>query len=71
MSKQSDVFSQQHIGNACNRHKRVVGAPGRPWGGSLLEPATDVYETDDAVIVVMEIAGIAEEEIESKSKAAV
>ena len=66
MTKQSDVFSQfEHIRERMQQaYERVVGAPGRPGCGSLMEPATDVYETDDNVIIVMEIAGIAEEEIE-------
>jgi len=44
--------------------RRVIGAPGSPFSVPFMEPAVDVYETDDAVIIVAEIAGIGQEEVE-------
>jgi HSP20 family protein len=46
--------------------KRLTGGlPGRPgFCLPVLEPPTDVFETDDQVVVVAEIAGIGEEEVE-------
>ncbi len=68
MSKRTtDIFSQsEHIRERIEQaYRRVIGAPGSPrFSVPFMEPAVDVYETDDAVVIVMEIAGIAEEEIE-------
>lgn len=45
-------------------YQRVIGAPGRPhFRIPVMEPAVDVYETDDEVVVIVEMAGIAEEEV--------
>lgn len=44
--------------------QRVIGAPGSPFSVPFMEPAVDVYETEDAVIIVAEIAGISQEEVE-------
>ena len=44
--------------------QRVIGAPGSPFSVPFMEPAVDVYETDDAVIIVAEIAGIGQEDVE-------
>lgn len=44
-------------------------APGSPnFGARYIEPPVDVYETDTHVIVLMEIAGILEEEIELEAE---
>ncbi len=46
-------------------YQRIIGAPGSPnFSVALIEPAVDVYETDDSVVIMVEIAGIAEAEIE-------
>lgn len=45
-------------------YKRVFGGPGSPgFGQPYMEPPVDVYQTETDVIVLMEIAGIPEEEI--------
>jgi HSP20 family molecular chaperone IbpA len=44
--------------------QRVIGAPGSPFSVPFMEPAVDVYETRDAVIIVAEIAGIGQEGVE-------
>ncbi len=61
-----DIFSQfEHIRERMEEaYQRVIGAPGRPhFRIPIMEPAVDVYETDDEVVVVVEMAGIAEEEV--------
>jgi len=67
MPKRTDVFSQfEHIRERMDQaYQRVIGAPGRPhFTVSPIEPPTDVYETEQEVIILMEIAGIADEEVE-------
>jgi HSP20 family protein len=44
--------------------QRVIGAPGSPFSVPFMEPAVDVYETKDAVIIVAEIAGIGQEDVQ-------
>ncbi len=45
--------------------QQVLGPPGSPrFCAPLIEPPVDVYETDREVVVVTELAGIAEEEVE-------
>ncbi len=45
--------------------RQVLGPPGAPrFSSPLIESPVDVYETDDEVVVVAEIAGILEEEVE-------
>ena len=45
--------------------RQVLGPPGAPrFSSPLIEPSVDVYETDDEVVVVAEISGISEEEVE-------
>ena len=45
--------------------RQVLGPPGAPrFSSPLIEPSVDVYETDDEVVVMAEIAGISEEEVE-------
>ncbi len=46
-------------------YQRVIGGPGRPrFCSPVLEPPVDMYETDSEVIVLVEMAGIAQEEVE-------
>jgi len=41
--------------------RQVLGPPGAPrFSSPLIEPSVDVYETDDEVVVVAEIAGISQ-----------
>lgn len=45
--------------------QQVLGPPGAPrFRPPVIEPPADVYETEDAVVVVAEMAGISEEEVE-------
>ncbi|MBI1886750.1 MAG: Hsp20/alpha crystallin family protein [Chloroflexi bacterium] len=45
--------------------KQMLGPPGSPrFCPPVLEPPADVYETEDAVIVVLDIAGIGDQEVE-------
>jgi HSP20 family protein len=44
--------------------QRVIGAPGSPFSVPFMEPAVDVYETEDAVVIIAEIAGIGQEDVE-------
>jgi HSP20 family protein len=45
--------------------QQVLGPPGAPrFRTPLIEPPTDVFETDECVVVVAEMAGISEEEVE-------
>jgi HSP20 family protein len=62
----SNISSQfDHIRRRMEQaRERVIGAPGSPFSVPFMEPAVDVYETEDAVVIVAEIAGIGHEEIE-------
>ena len=45
--------------------QRVIGAPGRPsFSNPFMEPAVDIYETEDQVVIVAEIAGIRDQDLE-------
>ncbi len=45
--------------------QQALGPPGAPrFCPPLLEPAVDVYETAEQVVVLVELAGIAEQEVE-------
>ena len=45
--------------------QRVIGAPGRPsFSIPFMEPAVDIYETEDQVVMVAEIAGIRDQDLE-------
>ena len=45
--------------------QRVIGAPGTPsFSVSYMEPSVDVYETKDEVVIVAEIAGIGQQDLE-------
>lgn len=44
--------------------RQMLGPPGSPrFCPPVLEPPADVYETDEEVVVVIELAGIAEQEV--------
>jgi HSP20 family molecular chaperone IbpA len=65
--KTADMFSQfEHIRERMEQaYKQVLGGPGSPgFCAPYMEPATDVYETAEEVIVLVEIAGISGEEFE-------
>ena len=65
--KAADMFSQfEHIRERMQKaYKQVLGGPGSPgFCAPYMEPAADVYETADEVIVIIEIAGISGEELE-------
>ncbi len=45
--------------------RQVIGPPGAPrFCAPVIEPSVDVYETETEVIVVVEIAGIGDQEVE-------
>lgn len=45
--------------------RQVLGPPGAPrFCPPLIEPAIDIYETEREVVVVAELAGISEEDVE-------
>jgi HSP20 family protein len=63
----SDIFSEfSRINERMAQAWRVViGPPGGPhFCLPVIEPAADVYETNDDVVVVVELAGIADQEVE-------
>lgn len=65
MSRHTDeIFAHIHerMGRA---YERVLGTPGAPgFCSPYMEPPTDVYETNDEVIVLIEIAGAVAETLE-------
>jgi HSP20 family protein len=45
--------------------QQALGPPGAPrFCPPMLEPAVDVYDTDDQVVVLVELSGIADQEVE-------
>jgi len=58
-----DQRVQEHLDRA---YRRVMGhSPGSPnFCAPYMEPPVDVYETDALVVVLMEIAGIPDEEVD-------
>ena len=68
MTKQAaDIFSDfERIRERMEQAwRQVLGPPGAPrFGAPLIEPSVDVYETEESVVVVVEIPGISEEEVE-------
>lgn len=45
--------------------RQVIGPPGAPrFCSPIIEPSVDVYETDDEVVVAVELAGISDAEVE-------
>lgn len=62
----ADIFSQfEHIRERMEQaYQRLLGAPGSPhFCVPFMEPPVDIYETDSEVVILMEIAGIHEEEV--------
>ncbi len=59
----AEQIIQERLGRA---YKRIFGSPpGAPnFCPPFAEPPVDVYDTPDEVVVVMEIAGIPDEEVE-------
>ena len=46
-------------------YDRILGPPGASrFGPTHLEPAVDIYETADQIVVLVEVAGIPEQQIE-------
>lgn len=63
----SDIFAEfERIRQRMEQAwRQVLGPPGSPrFCLPIMEPPVDVYETEDVVVVVMEIAGISDEEVE-------
>ena len=63
----SDIFSEfERIRERMEQAwRQVIGPPGAPrFCSPVIEPSVDVYETDDEVVVMVEIAGISDEEVE-------
>ena len=56
----------QHIRERMEQaRQRVIGAPGRPsFSVPFIEPAVDIYETADQIVIVAEIAGIRDQDLE-------
>ena len=45
--------------------QRVIGAPGRPsFSVPFTEPSVDIYETEEQVVIIVEIAGIGDLDVE-------
>ena len=62
-----DIFSDfEQIRQRMTRTwQQALGPPGSPhFCPTVIEPATDVYETPESVVVVAEIAGVSAEEID-------
>jgi HSP20 family protein len=63
----SDIFSDFERIRERMEHawQQVLGPPGaQRFEPAVLEPPVDVYETEECVVVVAEMAGISEEEVE-------
>jgi len=66
IQKTGDIFSEfERIRERMEQAwQQVIGPPGAPrFCAPVIEPSVDVYETEDEVVVVMELAGIAGEEV--------
>jgi HSP20 family protein len=62
-----DIFSRfEHIQRRMDQaYDRILGPPGASrFGPTYLEPSVDIYETDDEIVVLVEVAGIPEAQIE-------
>lgn len=65
--RSSDMFPEferihEHMERA---YQKVIGGPGSPrFCVPFLEPPVDVYETDKEIVILVEMAGISEEEVE-------
>lgn len=63
----SDIFSEfERIRERVEQaRRRVLGGPGSPrFCEPFMEPPVDVYQTEHEVVILVEMAGIAEEEVE-------
>src|SRR3972149_710950 len=63
----SDIFSEfeRTRDRMHTAWQQVIGPPGAPrFCAPVIEPPVDVYETEGEVVVLIEIAGIANEEVE-------
>ena len=62
----ADIFSQfEHIHERVDQaYRQLIGKPGGRFCVPYMEPAIDVYATDDEVVVLVEIAGISGEEVQ-------
>ncbi len=66
-AKPADIYSRfEHIRERMEQaYRQVIGPPGSPrFCAPYMEPAVDVYETCDDIVVIVEIAGIQGEEVE-------
>ncbi len=65
--KTADIFAEfERIRERMEQAwRQMVGPPGAPrFCPPVLEPAADVYETEEVVVVLVDIAGIGEQEVE-------
>jgi HSP20 family protein len=63
----TDIFSQfERISERMDKaYQRVLGAPGRPgFCEPFMEPPVDVYQTDAEVVILVEMAGIGDAEVQ-------
>lgn len=63
----TDIFSQfERISEQMDKaSRRVLGAPGRPgFCEPFMEPPVDVYQTDAEVVILVEMAGIGDAEVQ-------
>lgn len=66
-SRSSGMFPEfEHIHERMERaYQRVIGGPGSPrFCVPFMEPPVDVYETEKEIVILVEMAGISEEEVE-------
>lgn len=62
----ADIFSEfERIRERMEQAwRQMIGPPGSPrFCPPVMEPPADVYETNDEVVVVIELAGIAEQDV--------
>src|SRR5919112_1641161 len=60
------MADQQEL--AVRERREVAAKEERTVPGRFYEPATDVYETEDALTVVMEVPGVGREDVEIELK---
>jgi HSP20 family protein len=65
MKQTFDEFERLHGQMEQMWRRMVSGLPGRPgFCPPVIQPLTDIFETPNHVVIVAEVAGIAEEEVE-------
>jgi len=67
MTSTNDIFSEfEGIRRRMEKTwRQVLGPPGSPrFSPPVLEPPADIYETAESVVVVVEIAGIKDQDVE-------